>query len=120
MERGKWYCYCRGTSLDNSILFPWLSAGAKSISINYTDANGCAGVTSATVVNAVGASPTITGPRPVCRNSTGNIYTTETGKTDYTWNVNGGIIASGGSLTDNTITITWNTAGAKSVFCQLY
>ena len=104
-----------GASTDNTVTVSWLTPGAKSISVNYTDANGCTGATSATVVNAPGSSPTITGPTPVCQNSTLNVYTTETGKIDYTWNITGGTITSGGTITDNTATVTWNVAGTKSI-----
>jgi hypothetical protein len=104
-----------GTSTDNTITVSWLSPGPKSINVNYTDANGCSGATSATVVNSAITAPTITGPTIVCLNSTDNIYTTEGGNTDYTWSVTGGTITSGGTLADNTATITWNSAGAKSV-----
>ncbi|MEI7725131.1 MAG: T9SS type A sorting domain-containing protein [Bacteroidota bacterium] len=58
--------------------------------------------------------PTITGPASVCINVPGNIFTTETGMTGYTWTV-----AAGGTITagtgTNAITVTWTTAGAKTV-----
>ena len=59
--------------------------------------------------------PTITGPNDVCVNSTGNVYTTETGKTNYVWTVTGGTITAGGGTTNNTVTVTWPTVGARSV-----
>jgi hypothetical protein len=58
----------------------------------------------------------ITGPTRVCQYSSGNIYTTQAGKSNYSWNIsNGGIITAGGSNADNFVTVTWNTAGNKSV-----
>jgi hypothetical protein len=64
-------------------------------------------------VGAIQPTPTITGPAQVCVNSTGNVYTTESGQSNYLWTVSaGGTITSGGS---NTITVTWNTSGAQTV-----
>ena len=62
-------------------------------------------------------SPTITsGPASVTVHSTGNVYTTQAGKTNYVWTVSaGGTIAAGGTATDNTVTVTWTVAGAQSV-----
>lgn len=48
--------------------------------------------------------------------STGNVYVTQSGMTNYKWTVSsGGTITSGGSSTSNAVTITWNTSGAQSV-----
>ncbi|HZX73801.1 MAG TPA: hypothetical protein VFE57_05225, partial [Cyclobacteriaceae bacterium] len=52
--------------------------------------------------------PTIIGTTSVCINSTGNVYTTESGMTNYIWNIPaGGNITSGGTSTSNTATVTW-------------
>jgi hypothetical protein len=62
------------------------------------------------------AAPTITGPASVCVNSTGNVYTTQAGMTNYLWTVSaGGTVTAGGGVTNNTVTVTWNTTGAKTV-----
>ena len=58
--------------------------------------------------------PTITGPSPVCEGTTGNTYTTEAGMSNYTWNISSGGTITAGAGT-NTITVTWNTAGAQNV-----
>ena len=58
--------------------------------------------------------PQITGSGSACQNSTGNIYTTDSGMSNYVWTVVGGTY-SGGTLFDNTITITWTTPGLQSV-----
>ena len=107
-----------GTATDNTITITWNTAGAQTVSINYTDANGCT-ATSATVYNVTVNSlpvPTITGSSTVCAASTGNVYTTEAGMSNYIWTYSaGGTVTGGGTATDNTITITWNTAGAQTV-----
>jgi hypothetical protein len=79
-------------------------------------ANGITSFGSYTGGSQLGFSPALTGPTPICANSTGNVYTTDIGKTNYVWVVSaGGTITSGGTSTDNTATITWNTAGDQTV-----
>ena len=57
----------------------------------------------------------LSGPINVCQGSTGNVYTTDAGKTNYSWTVSGGSVTAGGGSTDNTVTVTWPTAGSHSV-----
>lgn len=59
--------------------------------------------------------PTIQGPNPVCEGAVSNVYTTESGKYDYAWTVEGGTITAGGTLIDNTVTVTWPSAGTHTV-----
>ena len=56
----------------------------------------------------------ISGPTQVCQGSTGNNYVTQTGKTGYVWTVSAGGTIDGGQGT-NSISVTWNTAGAQTV-----
>ena len=93
----------------------WEATGAKSVSVNYTNAAGCTAA-SPTVYNVtVNALPvvTISGNAAACLNSTGNIYSTESGKTSYVWAVTGGIITAGQGT--SAATITWDVTGANSV-----
>ncbi|MDP1623410.1 MAG: hypothetical protein Q8M08_13845, partial [Bacteroidales bacterium] len=102
-----------GTS---AITVTWSTIGAKTVTVNYTNANNCTATTPTTynvTVNALPV-PTITGPASVCVNSTGNVYTTQTGMTGYTWTVSAGGIITAGAGT-NAITVTWNTVGANTV-----
>ena len=57
--------------------------------------------------------PTVSGATSICNNSSGNIYTTEAGKSSYVWNITGGIITAGAGT--NAITVTWNTVGTENV-----
>ena len=87
-----------------------------SYSVTVTDANGCTATSSASITQPQQWWPELNGPTPVCQNSTGNVYTTDVGMTDYTWLVSaGGIITSGGTATDNTVTITWTGFGPQTV-----
>ncbi|NCA77892.1 MAG: T9SS type A sorting domain-containing protein, partial [Alphaproteobacteria bacterium] len=107
-----------GTSTDNTVTVTWNTTGLHAVLVNYTDGNGCTGFVPAlygVTVNPLPV-PTISGPASVCQNSTGNVYTTETGMTGYTWAVSaGGTITAGGTATDNSVTITWNTVGPQTV-----
>jgi Fe-S cluster assembly iron-binding protein IscA len=103
---------------DNTITVTWNTASPPdhTISVKYTDGNGCT-VSSPTVksitVNPLPV-PTITGPTSARETSTGNIYTTQPGMLSYTWTVTGGSITSGGNGS-NLAMITWNTPGSQTV-----
>ncbi|MEI6696338.1 MAG: hypothetical protein WCO13_09735, partial [Bacteroidota bacterium] len=58
-------------------------------------------------------SASISGPTSICKHSTTNVYTTESGMTSYIWTVNGGTITAGSAT--NAITVTWNTEGSQTV-----
>jgi hypothetical protein len=106
-----------GTAADNTVTVTWNTAGAQTVSVNYTNANNCTAA-AATVYNVTVNPlpvPTITGPASACVNSTSNVYTTQTGMTGYVWAITGGTITAGGTPTSNTATVTWNTVGAQSI-----
>jgi hypothetical protein len=107
-----------GTTADNTVTITWNAAGAQTVSVNYNDANNCtapAAVSYPVTVHALPV-PTITGPATKCAGIPGSVYTTQGGMTNYQWVVSaGGSITAGGTATDNSVTITWNTAGAQSV-----
>jgi len=94
----------------------WNSAGAQTISVNYTNGSGCT-ASFPTVKNVtVNARPvpTITGSSPVCEGETGVTYTTESLMSSYSWTISpGGNITNG--LFTNMITVTWNTAGSQAI-----
>jgi hypothetical protein len=103
---------------DNTVTITWHFAGTYTILFSFDDANGCSPLFYSSfdvTVNSLPV-PSLAGPSSVCQNSTANVYTTAAGKTNYVWSVSaGGTITSGGGTGDNTVTVTWNTAGAQSV-----
>jgi hypothetical protein len=105
-----------GTSTSNTVTVKWNTAGAQSVSVNYNNSFGCpAGAATAfpVTVNPLPV-PVITGPNAVCIGSTGNVYTTEPLMTGYVWTISSGGTITAGAGT-NAITVTWNSAGARSV-----
>jgi PKD-like domain len=102
----------------NAITVTWNTVGPQTITVNYTNGSGytAPSPTSYPVTVVSLPVPTLAGPSLVCVNTSGNVYTTESGMTGYTWVVSaGGTITSGGTGTSNTATVTWNTAGPQTV-----
>ena len=108
-----------GGNANNFVTVTWNTAGAQSISINYTDAiTGCTASTPFVYTVTVHPLPvpSNTGNTDVCEGTTGVVYTTEPGKLAYTWAVSaGGNITAGGGPADHTATVTWNTAGPQTI-----
>ncbi len=107
-----------GTALlANSTSYTPLSAGTYYAEARNI-ASGCISSNRTSIILIVNTLPipVITGPAAANVNSTGNLYSTAAGMTNYTWVVSaGGLITSGGGSGNNTVTVTWNTYGAKTV-----
>jgi hypothetical protein len=107
-----------GTTSSNTVTVTWNTAGSQSVSVNYTNYYGCtanAPVSFPVTVSSL-PHPTLTGPTAVCAGTASNVYTTQTGMTNYLWNVSaGGTVTAGGTSTKNTVTVTWTTAGPQTV-----
>lgn len=98
------------------------TAGSYALTYTVTDDKGCVGSDSKTVTVNAAPTPTFTtAPAASLCVGASATYTTQSGKTNYTWSVPGtaGInytITSGGiGTTSNTVTLTWLTAGSKTV-----
>lgn len=107
-----------GTTNSNTVTVTWNTAGAQSVSVSYTNPNGCASQTPTSYPVTVNSLPvpSITGPQAACIGSTGNVYSTQPGMSNYIWQVSsGGTITSGGTTTSSSVTITWNTSGSNTV-----
>jgi uncharacterized protein (TIGR02145 family) len=108
-----------GTLTDNTATVIWDTVNSQTISVNYRDANGCIGASPATdniTVNPLPV-PALTGPDTACVISTGNVYSTAAGKTNYQWSISaGGAITSGGTTADSMVTVTWNATGTQHVW----
>ncbi|WP_347839516.1 HYR domain-containing protein [uncultured Draconibacterium sp.] len=90
-------------------------------SVKYLDSNpptcqndGISG--SATMEIIALPEPTISGPTNICAETSDHIYVTEGGMNNYSWAISaGGTITAGGSPTDTSITVTWNSGGSHNV-----
>ena len=101
----------------NSITVSWSTIGARTVTVNYANSNGCIAATATSYAVTVNArpAPTITGNNAVCQ-GTSVVYTTQSGMTNYAWSVSaGGIITAGGTSTSNVATVLWNGTGAQTV-----
>ena len=102
---------------ENLISVLWTSSGTCTLQVIETNAAGCS-APAKTIGITVSPLPTptfTTAPTPVCANSTGNVYTTQAGQSNYVWNVTGGTITAGGTATSNTVTVSWGAAGTGHV-----
>ncbi|MFT3680741.1 MAG: Ig-like domain-containing protein [Ferruginibacter sp.] len=111
----------------NTVTLQWLTTGSKTVTVNYTNGNGCTGAAAASNTTTVNARPTPTfTAQPganVCASAgvnTYNItYTTQAGQSSYVWTIPGtagtdySIV--GGSTSSNTVTVQWLTTGSKTV-----
>jgi hypothetical protein len=108
----------------NTVTLKWLTAGVKTVTINYTNSNNCnALVPTLSTATTVSGRPvptfTIQPGATVCAN-TNVTYTSEPGQTSYVWSGFGTLntdytIASGGTISSNTVTLKWLTAGVKTI-----
>jgi len=98
-----------GSSTGNTISVNWDVAGPGTVSVNYTNANGCSPASAAILNVSVtsGIVATITGASTVCP-STSNNYTATAGMTTYAWSISGnGTITS--ALDAPTVTVLAGT-----------
>ncbi|NVO20895.1 MAG: hypothetical protein HXX13_14440 [Bacteroidetes bacterium] len=95
-----------------------ISAGFVTLTITTNVPSGTCPAASDNITITIlpAPSPVIAGPNSVCAGSTGNIYSTTAGKSNYAWSISaGGSITSGGTSTDNTATVTWSSAGPRTI-----
>ena len=97
------------------------TSGSFTYTVTVISLGICTGGSTATGKIEVYPQPTptfLTGPALVCVNSSGNVYTTQNGISNYTWAVSaGGIITAGGAPNNRTVTVTWTTAGDTNGKC---
>jgi uncharacterized protein (TIGR02145 family) len=95
----------------------WSSTGTKTITLNYTDGNGCTALTPSpyTVTVSTLPVPSLGGINSICSGLPAT-YTTDAGMSNYSWTVSaGGTVTAGGGPADNSVTVNWNTAGPQTV-----
>ncbi|NCA75147.1 MAG: hypothetical protein EOM90_02325, partial [Alphaproteobacteria bacterium] len=114
-----------GTGTTNhTVTLKWLTAGIKTVTVNYANANGCMGTTTASHTTSVVLRPvpsfTSAPGTATCANTDVN-YTTQSGQVNYIWSVPGTVntdytITSGGTGGgSSSLTLKWLTSGNKTV-----
>ncbi|MES2645342.1 MAG: Ig-like domain-containing protein, partial [Bacteroidota bacterium] len=114
-----------GIGLTNpTVTLKWLTTGAKIVTVNYTNANGCSAASPTSSVSTNVSSlpnPTFTAEATATSCAGTDVtYTTQGGQTNYVWTFPGtaGVdysITSGGTSSSNTVTLKWLTTGSKTV-----
>jgi uncharacterized protein (TIGR02145 family) len=108
-----------GTQTSQSVTVSWNSAGSQSVSVNYTNSNGCAAVNPTVykvTVNSLPVSTISEGPGPSCQ-SQSHIYQIPADPAcTFTWSI---IPPASGTITSgqgtNSVTINWQTSGTATV-----
>jgi hypothetical protein len=106
----------QGSTNTSQITILWSTSGGQSMTVNYTNGNGCTAVVPGTFSVTVYSlpTPTITGSTTLCVNSGYYYYITEAGFSNYQWTVSpGGVITSGGGT--NQVQVSWTGAGSQWV-----
>lgn len=100
-----------------------ISFGNKTVAGTYTVV-ATSSLETACTINMTGNAIITINPLPVptiaglaaIETLVSTVYTTEAGMTGYVWTISaGGTITAGGTATDNTVTVIWNTAGPQTV-----
>jgi hypothetical protein len=121
-----WYCVFNGTTHPGGITVTNLVSNTKYriMVCEYNEISGSRYFNTTEAANnpknqstCPAITPTITGASTGCLAASTQSFSTQTGMTNYAWSVTGGTISSGAGTA--TITVTWSTAGAKTV-CVSY
>ncbi len=74
-----------GGTTDNKVKVTWGTAGPQTVTVTYTDANGCKPAIPTTLNVAINTvvTPNLSGSLTACEGETGVEYTTDPGKTNY-------------------------------------
>jgi PKD repeat protein len=91
------------------------TAGTYSAQLVATNQNGCTDTVISSVSIDAHPGPAISCAGPVCSGSTQTYSVPPVSGASYHWTVTGGTIVSGGSLTDNTVEITWGSNGVGTI-----
>jgi len=104
----------------NTLTVSWNSAGAQTVSVNYSNANGCQAITptllNVTVNGVPAAAGTISGPTGVCAGTQGAVYSVApvAGALAYAWTVpTGATIVSGANTSSITVNYAANAASGQ-------
>ena len=105
-----------GTTTSNTVTVKWVTAGAQSVSVNYSNVNGCSATAPANYNVNVNATPVpyINAYNTPCANNVPVDYYTQGGMLNYVWTVTAGGTITSGQGTDN-VQISWSVSGMGTV-----
>jgi hypothetical protein len=100
----------------DEISVTWNNTGSQTVSVTYASIYGCDAAAPASMGVIVGnlEPATISGNNMTCINTTGNVYTTEEGFTNYLWTITSGGIITAGQGTYQ-VEVTWTGTGNQSL-----
>ncbi len=101
----------------HEITVSWNIIGPQTLTVNFTDPNGCTAESPTSRIISVQTLPvpTLTGDQHVCAGNT-KTYRTDRGATSYVWSIP--VAAgpfTGGTASDSTLTMTWNNPGTYTI-----
>jgi sugar lactone lactonase YvrE len=108
------YLWSPGTGLSDTAGNPVTASPGSTTTymVKGIDDNGCKDSETITItVNSL-PTPTVSGSTSICQGSITS-YSTESGKSNYTWTISGGSIITGSGT--NVIKVSWNASGSKKV-----
>ena len=86
----------------------------QTVTLNYTDVNGCLSTVVKDVTIKASPIPTVSGPTELCHGSINIPYSTETGKSSYLWTITSpNILATPNNV--SSVTSNWYSAGSITV-----
>jgi uncharacterized protein (TIGR02145 family) len=104
-----------GSNLISDVLNLTNSSSGSVVYHIISSLNGCSSTPQDFTLTVLPAPiPVIAGNASVCEGSTGIVYSTLAGMTEYNWSISGGGSITSGAGTD-AITVTWNTVGPQTV-----
>jgi PKD repeat protein len=101
---------------DYTVTVQWNTPGFQSVSVGYTNPNGCEPIipTNLAVLVQPHPVPVIVGPSTVCKSTNSVSYATQAGMSNYSW-----VVSSGGQIINgtgtNTIYVQWFGIGNQTV-----
>ena len=104
-----------GTAIIDNLTGIATGLTAGTVTVVYTYSNGTCSNTATTALTIHDLpAPTIS-PTAACEFSSGNVYTTQAGMSNYLWTVTGNVSHTGGGPTDNFVNVDWGAAGTGTI-----
>jgi len=105
-----------GASNADSVVVSWTQVTQGKVTVRYTDSGIPSATASLTVEVRQRPNPQITGDRYILYNTENHLYTTESGKENYSWTFSGNIVLSeGGGNDDHTAWIDAGDVGTATI-----